>query len=154
MTEAAKKENTENTVEETAVVEPKIDSLGRAQAVGKRKSSIARVWVKPGNGKIIVNGKECDKYFTRGTHVMMINQPFEVTKREGQFDVECTVGGGGQSGQAGAVRHGISRALNLYEPALRGPLKSAGFLTRDARKVERKKPGARKARRKKQFSKR
>ncbi len=142
------------TQETTVVVEPVRDEHGRSYATGKRKNSIARVWIKPGNGKIVVNGKEDSTYFPRATHVMMINQPFGVCGREGQFDVMCTVTGGGLSGQAGAVRHGISKALTLYEPELRPALKSEGFLTRDSRTVERKKYGLRKARRKKQFSKR
>ncbi len=135
-------------------VEPKIDDKGRSYATGKRKNAIARVWIKPGPGKIIVNGRELETYFARPVLRMVINQPFAVTDREGQYDVMCTVKGGGLSGQAGAVKHGISKALTYYEPALRGVLKKEGFLTRDSRVVERKKYGRRKARRSFQFSKR
>jgi small subunit ribosomal protein S9 len=142
------------TTTEDVVREPKKDNLGRSYATGKRKDAVARVWVKAGNGKITVNGKEIETYFPRPVLRMMINQPFNVTDREGQFDVVCTVKGGGLSGQAGAVRHGISTALNLYEPALRPALKANGFLTRDSRVVERKKFGRAKARRSFQFSKR
>jgi small subunit ribosomal protein S9 len=134
--------------------ERKVDALGRAYATGKRKNAIARVWVKPGKGKITINGKESDVYFARPVLRMMINQPFKVTEREGEFDVVCTVVGSGHSGQAGAVRHGISKALSDYEPALRPALKHAGFMTRDPRVVERKKYGRKKARRSFQFSKR
>jgi small subunit ribosomal protein S9 len=134
--------------------EPKIDSLGRAYATGKRKDAVARVWIKPGSGKITVNGREVQVYFARPVLRMLLNQPFEVASRVQQFDVMCTVAGGGLSGQAGAVRHGISKALTYYEPALRPALKAAGFLTRDARVVERKKYGRAKARRSFQFSKR
>jgi small subunit ribosomal protein S9 len=133
-------------------VEPQIDDLGRSYATGKRKNAIARVWIKPGPGKVTVNGRELETYFARPVLRMLINQPFAVTEREGQYDVICTVTGGGLSGQAGAVRHGISKALNLYEPALRPLLKKGGFLTRDSRVVERKKYGRRKARRRFQFS--
>ncbi len=139
---------------ETAPVEPKIDDKGRSYATGKRKDAVARVWIKPGPGKITVNGREVEIYFARPVLRMLINQPFAVTDREGQYDVTCTVKGGGLSGQAGAVKHGISRALTFYEPGLRGALKSEGFLTRDSRVVERKKYGRRKARRSFQFSKR
>jgi small subunit ribosomal protein S9 len=132
----------------------KLDKLGRAYATGKRKNAIARVWVKPGKGQITVNGKPSDAYFARPVLRMMINQPFRVTDREGQFDVVCTVIGSGLSGQAGAVRHGISKALSDYEPGLRTALKRVGFLTRDSRVVERKKYGKKKARRSFQFSKR
>jgi small subunit ribosomal protein S9 len=134
--------------------ERKVDKLGRAYATGKRKNAVARVWVKPGKGKIVVNGKESDTYFARPVLRMMINQPFKVTNREGEFDVFCTVVGSGLSGQAGALRHGISKALSDYEPPLRPALKHAGFLTRDSRVVERKKYGKKKARRSFQFSKR
>ena len=134
--------------------EPKIDAQGRSYATGKRKDSVARVWLKPGSGKVTVNGREFERYFARPTLRLIINQPFEVTEREGQYDIVCTVKGGGLSGQAGAVRHGISKALTYYEPALRPVLKKNGFLTRDARVVERKKYGRRKARRSFQFSKR
>jgi small subunit ribosomal protein S9 len=134
--------------------ERKVDKLGRAYATGKRKNAIARVWVKPGKGKITVNGKESDVYFARPVLRMMIQQPFKLTNREGEFDVFCTVVGSGLSGQAGAVRQGISKALSDYEPALRPALKRAGFITRDSRVVERKKYGRKKARRSFQFSKR
>ncbi|WP_394694570.1 30S ribosomal protein S9 [Hyphobacterium sp.] len=140
--------------EKEALPEPKIDALGRAYATGKRKDAVARVWIKRGSGKITVNGREQEVYFARPVLRMMLQQPFEVAERKNEFDVICTVKGGGLSGQAGAVRHGISKALNLYEPALRGPLKAAGFLTRDSRVVERKKYGRKKARRSFQFSKR
>jgi small subunit ribosomal protein S9 len=138
----------------TILAEPKIDDLGRAYATGKRKDAIARVWIKPGNGKITVNGRVVETYFARPVLRMMITQPFGVAERVDQYDVTCTVKGGGLSGQAGAVRHGISKALVFYEPALRPPLKKAGFLTRDSRVVERKKYGRKKARRSFQFSKR
>jgi small subunit ribosomal protein S9 len=134
--------------------EPVRDELGRSYATGKRKDAVARVWVKPGKGAIVVNGKEMNAYFARPVLQMMIGQPFTVANVTGEFDVMATVKGGGLSGQAGAVRHGISKALSLYDPGLRGPLKAAGFLTRDARVVERKKYGRRKARRSFQFSKR
>ena len=134
--------------------EPKIDANGRAYATGKRKNAIARVWIKPGAGRIMVNGREFETYFARPVLRMIINQPFETAQRKDQYDVMCTVVGGGLSGQAGAVRHGISRALLNYEPELRGVLKAGGFLTRDARVVERKKYGKAKARRSFQFSKR
>ncbi len=130
------------------------DELGRSYATGKRKDAVARVWVKPGRGKVVVNGKEMAKYFARPVLQMVIGQPFTVANVAGQFDVMCTVAGGGLSGQAGAVKHGISKALCVYEPELRPALKAAGFLTRDARVVERKKYGKRKARRSFQFSKR
>ncbi|HLN24762.1 MAG TPA: 30S ribosomal protein S9 [Patescibacteria group bacterium] len=138
----------------TLVREPKIDAQGRSYATGKRKNAIARVWIKPGSGKITVNGRTLEVYFARPVLRMVINQPFQVASRIEQFDVVVTVVGGGLSGQAGAVRHGISKALTYYEPALRSPLKSAGFLTRDSRVVERKKYGKAKARRSFQFSKR
>lgn len=134
--------------------EPKRDAQGRAYATGRRKESVARVWVKPGKGKITVNGKDQAQYFGRQTHLLVLNQPFLIANRLGQFDVVATVAGGGLSGQAGAVRHGISRALQNYEPELRGSLKAAGMLTRDARAVERKKVGLHKARRSKQWAKR
>ncbi len=133
---------------------PKRDAQGRSYATGKRKNAIARVWVKAGVGRITVNGRDLETYFARPVLRMLINQPFEVANRKDQFDVVCTVSGGGLSGQAGAVRHGISRALTLYEPELRGVLKRGGFLTRDSRVVERKKYGKAKARRSFQFSKR
>jgi small subunit ribosomal protein S9 len=134
--------------------QPRIDSLGRAYATGKRKNAIARVWIKPGSGKITVNGRTGEVYFARPVLRMVIHQPFVAANRAGQYDVWCTVKGGGLSGQAGALRHGISKALTGYEPKLRSVLKSGGFLTRDARVVERKKYGRRKARRSFQFSKR
>jgi small subunit ribosomal protein S9 len=139
---------------EVVIVEPQIDDLGRSYATGKRKDAVARVWIKPGSGKITVNGRVFETYFARPVLRMVINQPFGVTERAYQYDVTCTVKGGGLSGQAGAVRHGISKALVFYEPGLRPPLKKAGFLTRDSRTVERKKYGRKKARRSFQFSKR
>ena len=135
-------------------VKPKLDAQGRAYATGKRKDAVARVWIKPGAGRIIVNGRDQKTYFARPTLRLIVNQPFEVTKRTGAYDVTCTVKGGGLSGQAGAVKHGVSKALTYFEPELRKPLKAAGFLTRDSRVVERKKYGRRKARRSFQFSKR
>ncbi len=135
-------------------VEPKIDPQGRAYATGKRKNAIARVWIKPGNGKLTVNGREGEVYFARPVLRMIIGQPFLMVDRLGQYDVVATVTGGGLSGQAGAVRHGISKALTCFEPGLRPTLKQGGFLTRDPRVVERKKYGRRKARRSFQFSKR
>ena len=148
--------NLSNTSEDVVqkTYEPKIDSLGRSYATGRRKNSIARVWVKRGSGKITVNGRDITDYFARPVLRMMINQPIEVANRVGQYDIICTVVGGGCSGQAGAVRHGLTRALTGFEPALRPQLKSEGFLTRDSRVVERKKYGKRKARRSFQFSKR
>jgi small subunit ribosomal protein S9 len=141
--------------EETVVVRvPVRDALGRSYATGKRKDAVARVWVKPGHGKVVVNGKEMAKYFARPVLQMVIGQPFTVANVADQFDVMCTVAGGGLSGQAGAVKHGISKALCVYDPELRPALKAAGFLTRDSRVVERKKYGKRKARRSFQFSKR
>jgi len=134
--------------------EQQLDKYGRAYATGRRKDAIARVWLKPGSGKIIVNGREQETYFARATLRLVINQPFGVAGREGQYDVEATVVGGGLSGQAGAVKHGIAQALTRYEPALRSVVKQAGFLTRDPRVVERKKYGRAKARRSFQFSKR
>lgn len=137
-----------------APAEPKIDAQGRAYATGKRKNAIARVWIKRGTGKMTVNGREGETYFARPVLRMLMSQPFLVTDRLSQFDVWATVTGGGLSGQAGAVRHGISKALTYYEPTLRGVLKTGGFLTRDSRVVERKKYGRAKARRSFQFSKR
>ena len=131
-----------------------IDAQGRAYATGRRKDAVARVWLKPGTGKITVNGRDQESYFARPTLRLVINQVFGITEREGQYDVICTVKGGGLSGQAGAVKHGISQALTRYEPVLRAPVKAAGFLTRDSRTVERKKYGRAKARRSFQFSKR
>jgi len=133
---------------------PVRDALGRSYATGKRKDAVARVWIKPGSGKVTVNGKPMPEYFARPVLQMILRQPFTVAGVEGQFDVMSTVAGGGLSGQAGAVKHGISKALQLYDPSLRGALKAAGFLTRDSRVVERKKYGKRKARRSFQFSKR
>ena len=137
-----------------APAEPKIDNLGRSYATGRRKDAAARVWVKRGTGQMTINGKKVSEYFARPVLQMMLAQPFEATERLGEFDVIATVRGGGLSGQAGAVRHGISRALTLFEPGLRPALKSGGFLTRDPRVVERKKYGKAKARRSFQFSKR
>jgi small subunit ribosomal protein S9 len=134
--------------------EPKRDALGRSYATGRRKNAIARVWIKSGKGEITVNGKRVGQYFARPVLRMLITQPFLVSDRYNQYDVFCTVTGGGLSGQAGAVRLGISRALTYFEPDLRGILKTAGFLTRDSRVVERKKYGKAKARRSFQFSKR
>lgn len=142
------------TAEAAAPAVQKLDAYGRAYATGKRKNAIARVWIKPGSGKITVNGRELAVYFARPVLRMMINQPFQVTSRVEQFDIVCTVSGGGLSGQAGALRHGISKALTYFEPTLRPPLKAAGLLTRDSRVVERKKYGKAKARRSFQFSKR
>jgi small subunit ribosomal protein S9 len=134
--------------------EPKIDNLGRSYSTGRRKESTARVWVKRGTGKITINGKDMPLYFARPVLQMQLNFVFDVTERKDQFDVIATVKGGGLSGQAGAVRHGLSRALSLFEPDLRKSLKSAGMLTRDSRVVERKKYGRAKARKSFQFSKR
>ncbi len=139
---------------EVEVAQPKIDKYGRAYATGRRKESAARVWVKPGSGRFTVNGKDMPAYFARPTQQMVINQPLASINRLQQYDIVCTVAGGGLSGQAGAVRHGVARALIAYEPALRPALKHGGFLTRDAREVERKKYGKAKARRSFQFSKR
>jgi small subunit ribosomal protein S9 len=136
------------------MVAPVRDNLGRSYATGKRKNAIARVWIKPGTGKVTVNGRDIEVYFARPVLRMIINQAFAVSERVDQFDVYCTVVGGGLSGQAGAVRHGISTALTLYEPELRPSLKHAGLLTRDARVVERKKYGRHKARRGMQWAKR
>ncbi|MDH3236590.1 MAG: 30S ribosomal protein S9 [Alphaproteobacteria bacterium] len=140
--------------EPAALPEKVVDAQGRAYATGKRKNAVARVWIKPGNGTVVVNGRDVTVYFARPTQQMVINQPFEAANRSDQYDVMCTVKGGGLSGQAGAVRHGISRALTRFEPELRAVLKAGGFLTRDDRVVERKKYGRRKARRSFQFSKR
>ena len=137
-----------------APVEPKRDALGRAYATGKRKNAIARVWIKPGKGQITINGRDQVVYFARPVLRMMIAQPLQVAGRLGEFDVHCTVVGSGLSGQAGAVRHAIAKALTYYEPGLRAALKPHGFLTRDSRVVERKKYGRAKARRSFQFSKR
>lgn len=148
-TEAAPVEATQ-----AAPAEPQRDEFGRSYATGKRKDAVARVWIKPGSGKATINGKDLDVYFARPVLQMILRQPFSVAGVEGEFDVDATVKGGGLSGQAGAVKHGISKALQLYEPSLRPALKAAGFLTRDSRVVERKKYGKRKARRSFQFSKR
>lgn len=147
---------TTSAVLSTAPIErvKKIDAKGRAYATGKRKNAIARVWIKPGLGKIIVNGSAWKSYFARPVLQMIIEQPFKVASRSGQYDVFCTIKGGGLSGQAGALRHGISKALVHFEPELHGVLKQGGFLTRDSRVVERKKYGQPKARRRFQFSKR
>jgi small subunit ribosomal protein S9 len=146
---------TSQTAAQTAEpAEPQLDAQGRAYATGKRKNAIARVWIKPGNGKLTVNGREGEVYFARPVLRMIIGQPFVMVERLGQYDVVATVTGGGLSGQAGAVRHGISKALTFFEPPLRPVLKQGGFLTRDSRVVERKKYGRRKARRSFQFSKR
>jgi small subunit ribosomal protein S9 len=134
--------------------EQELDAHGRAYATGRRKDATARVWLKPGAGKVIVNGREQEVYFARPTLRLVIDQPFAITDRQGQYDVVATVKGGGLSGQAGAVKHGIAQALSKYEPALRSTVKAAGFLTRDSRVVERKKYGRAKARRSFQFSKR
>ncbi|MEL6168537.1 MAG: 30S ribosomal protein S9 [Pseudomonadota bacterium] len=147
------------TVQDTPILDaeprtPVRDELGRSYATGKRKDAVARVWIKPGSGKVTVNGKAMDAYFARPVLQMILRQPFQVAGVEGEFDVMATVKGGGLSGQAGAVKHGISKALQLYEPSLRGALKAAGFLTRDSRVVERKKYGRAKARKSFQFSKR
>lgn len=131
-----------------------LDKFGRAYATGRRKDAVARVWLKPGTGKITINGRDQEVYFARPTLRLVINQVFGITERVGQYDVVATVKGGGLSGQAGAVKHGISQALTKYEPILRTPVKQAGFLTRDSRTVERKKYGRAKARRSFQFSKR
>ncbi len=141
-------------VEAAPLREQQLDKYGRAYATGRRKDAIARVWLKPGSGKIEINGREQEVYFARPTLRLVINQPFGIAGREGQYDVVATVVGGGLSGQAGAVKHGIAQALTRYEPALRTVVKQAGFLTRDPRVVERKKYGRAKARRSFQFSKR
>jgi len=133
---------------------PKIDAQGRSYGTGRRKNAVARVWVKPGSGRVIVNGRDQAVYFARQTQRLILNQPFLIVNRVSHFDVWCTVTGGGLSGQAGAVRHGISRALENFDPALRPALKAAGMMTRDARIVERKKIGLHKARRSKQWAKR
>ena len=140
--------------EPAPVREQQLDKYGRAYATGRRKDAVARVWLKPGSGKIVINGREQEVYFARPTLRLVINQPFDVAERQGQYDVVATVVGGGLSGQAGAVKHGIAQALSRYEPTLRTLVKQAGFLTRDPRVVERKKYGRAKARRSFQFSKR
>ena len=146
--------STEKTVDPSGPVKSQLDAQGRAYATGKRKNAVARVWIKPGSGVVTVNGRELDRYFARPVLRMVVDQPFQVTARDKQYDVDCTVTGGGLSGQAGAVRHGISKALVNFEPMLRPALKQGGYLTRDSRVVERKKYGKRKARRSFQFSKR
>jgi small subunit ribosomal protein S9 len=138
----------------TPLREQILDKQGRAYATGRRKDAVARVWLKPGTGKITVNGRDQEVYFARPTLRLVINQVFDITERRGQYDIVATVKGGGLSGQAGAVKHGISQALTRYEPTLRAPVKAAGFLTRDSRVVERKKYGKAKARKSFQFSKR
>jgi small subunit ribosomal protein S9 len=139
---------------EAPLREQQLDKFGRAYATGRRKDAVARVWLKPGSGKITVNGRDQETYFARPTLRLVINQPFGMTDRSGQYDIICTVKGGGLSGQAGAVLHGIAQALSRYEPILRNAVKRAGFLTRDSRVVERKKYGKAKARKSFQFSKR
>lgn len=153
-TEAAPEAPVIRTGPPAAIREQEIDAQGRAYATGRRKDAVARVWLKPGSGKITVNGRDQEVYFARPTLRLVINQVFGVADRAGQYDVVCTVKGGGLSGQAGAVKHGIAQALSKFEPALRGAVKAAGFLTRDPRVVERKKYGRAKARRSFQFSKR
>lgn len=152
--EEGKLESVVADVEAPAKKEPKLDDLGRSYATGRRKDAVARVWIKPGTGKVVVNGREQMDYFSRHTHRLILNQPFLVVDRVGQFDVMATVKGGGLSGQAGAVRHGISRALENFDPTLRPALKKAGMMKRDDRIVERKKVGKHKARRTKQWAKR
>jgi small subunit ribosomal protein S9 len=137
-----------------AELKPVKDKLGRSYATGKRKDSVARVWIKSGNGSIVVNGQDITKYFGRITLRMLVKKPFDFTRNKDMFDVVCTVFGGGLSGQAGAIKHGISKALSLFDPILRPMLRKEGYLTRDSRIVERKKYGLRKARRRFQFSKR
>jgi len=157
MSETHSLEDLKDIVEPVDAPEPrvqKLDKFGRAYATGKRKDAVARVWLKPGSGKIVINGRELERYFARPVLRMILNQPLVTAERQNQFDITATVVGGGLSGQAGAIRHGISRALTYYEPELRGVLKKGGFLTRDSRTVERKKYGKAKARRSFQFSKR
>ena len=143
-----------NDNEKSEAIEKKVDNFGRAYSTGKRKSSIARVWVKLGKGNVQINGKKEEEYFSSKSHRLVLNQPLLQADRKSELDVVCTVVGGGLSGQAGAIRHGISRALVNFDPSLRKTLKSKGFLTRDSRVVERKKYGKAKARRSFQFSKR
>ena len=152
--ESLKEIKTASASAEVKAKKPSRDKQGRSYATGKRKDAVARVWVKPGKGNITINDKSIDQYFARPVLKMIINQPFEVANRVNEFDVVCTVKGGGLSGQAGAITHGIAKALNEYDPELRSVLKKAGFLTRDDRVVERKKYGKAKARRSYQFSKR
>jgi len=154
MSELGDATGTETTEVAAAPAEAKKDALGRSYATGKRKDAVARVWIRPGKGTVTVNGRDQDAYFARPVLRMILAQPFQVVDRESQFDVMCTVKGGGLSGQAGAVKHGISKALALFEPELQPLLRKAGFLTRDSRVVERKKYGRHKARRSPQFSKR
>ena len=154
LTKTSAPADAEATTDKDELPEPKKDAQGRSYATGKRKNAIARVWIKPGKGLFTINGRDELSYFARPVLRMHINQPFEACDRAKQFDVWCTVTGGGLSGQAGAVRHGISKALALFEPAIRRTLKSGGFLTRDSRVVERKKYGKAKARKSFQFSKR
>ncbi len=146
-------ETMNNNTEEN-LAKPVLDNLGRSYATGKRKNAVARVWIKDGSGKIVINGKDVDKYFLRPVLNMLVHQPLELTNKKMNVDTTITVSGGGMSGQAGAVRHGISKALTLLDPNLRPILKTEGLLTRDSRIVERKKYGRRKARRRFQFSKR
>ena len=146
--------NSDSALENTPIPEKKVDEHGRAYATGKRKNAVARVWLKPGSGIIIINGKISDDYFARPVLRMLINQPLVAAERVDQFDVTCSVTGGGLSGQAGAIRHGISKCLVNFEPEVKKTLKPGGFLTRDSRVVERKKYGRAKARRSYQFSKR
>jgi len=146
--------DTANPEQQAPVHVQKIDKQGRAYATGKRKDAVARVWIKPGNGTVVVNGRTIESYFARPVLRMILRQPLEIVSRVDQYDITVTVKGGGLSGQAGAVRHGLSKALTYYEPELRSPLKREGFLTRDPRVVERKKYGRKKARRSFQFSKR
>ena len=150
----AEVDDAENMVTGEEVDKPKLDSMGRAYSTGKRKDAVARVWIKKGSGQITVNKKPVEKYFARPTRQMIIQQAFSTSSAEHQFDVKATVKGGGLSGQAGAVRHGLSKALTIFDGEFRGALKAAGFLTRDSRVVERKKYGKPKARRSFQFSKR
>ena len=151
---ALKDDSEQNDALVSVAVEPKIDEQVRAYATGRRKNASARVWVKRGSGNILINGKILVEYFARPVLQMLLVQPFEAASRQGEFDVIATVKGGGLSGQAGAIRHGISKALSLYDQSNRPPLKKVGFLTRDPRVVERKKAGLAKARRSYQFSKR
>ena len=156
MSDATLQDTIEPVIQEAAANDgkPEIDEIGRTYATGKRKDAVARVWIKPGTGSFTINGRDGGVYFARPVLRMVLSQPFQITDRVGQYDINCTVSGGGLSGQAGAVRHGLSKALSLREPDLRAVLKKAGMLTRDSRVVERKKYGRAKARRSFQFSKR
>ena len=156
MSDATLQDTIEPVIQEAAanVGKPVIDEFGRTYATGKRKDAVARVWIKPGTGSFTINGRDGGVYFARPVLRMVLSQPFQITDRVGQYDINCTVSGGGLSGQAGAVRHGLSKALSLREPDLRAVLKKAGMLTRDSRVVERKKYGRAKARRSFLFSKR